>query len=312
QLVMSCPHEYYDSLLCPLLGPLFTYLQQRLSFRWQIINQRTSLCAQQENEAYEENHVFQEMVEEQLLQLVTREVIDLLSVTCVTRKCPKLSANKEDADGDKRMVLKDSSKGIHELSELGKCLLRSEDIYLNVLTICFNSLSWRDTVHCERTAGVLCWTLLKQVLGGNLLPEAVTWIYTSVLKGLQMHGQHEGCSAALTQLALLIYESLRPRYAELRFIMNQIPDIQVDALEQFDQKAIQSAVTKAGEKKKKEQFKQLIAGAVGKPLGQQFKKEVHIQKLPSLFKKPKPTKDVLENTDSAGLIALFSPDRDNC
>lgn len=55
----------------------------------------------------------------------------------------------------------------------------------------------------------------------------------------------------------------RPRYAELRFVMNQIPDIQVDALEQFDQKAIQSAVTKAGEKKKKEQFKQLIAGAVG-------------------------------------------------
>ncbi|XP_048061811.1 exportin-5-like isoform X1 [Megalobrama amblycephala] len=310
QLVMSCPHEYYDSLLCPLLGPLFTYLQQRLSFRWQIINQRTSLCAQEDNEAYEENHVFQEMVEEQLLQVVTREVIDLLSVTCITRKCPKLSANKEDADGDKRMVLKDSSKGIHELSELGKCLLHSEDIYLNLLTICFNSLSWRDTVNCERTAGVLCWTLLKKVLGGNLLPEAVTWIYTSVLKGLQMHGQHEGCSAALTQLAFLIYESLRPRYAELRFIMNQIPDIQVDALEQFDQKAIRSAVTKAGEKKKKEQFRRLIAGTVGKPLGQQFKKEVHIQKLPSLFKKP--TKDVLENTDAAGLIALFSPDRDNC
>ncbi|XP_048061809.1 exportin-5-like isoform X1 [Megalobrama amblycephala] len=318
QLVMSCPHEYYDSLLCPLLGPLFAYLQQRLSFRWQVINQRTSLCAQEEDEAYEENHVTQEMVEEQLLRLVTREVIDLLSVTCITRKCPELSANKEDADGDEEMVSMDSSQGIQmntptdELSELGKCLLRSEDIYMNLLTICFNSLSWKDTINCQRTAGVLCWTLLKQVLGGNLLPEAVTWIYTSVLKGLQMHGQHEGCSAALTQLAFLIYESLRPRYAELRFVMNQIPDIQIDALEQFDQKAIQPAVTKAGEKKKKEQFRRLIAGAVGKPLGQQFKKEVHIRNLPSLFKKPKPTKDVLENTDSAGLIALFSPDRDNC
>ncbi len=47
-----------------------------------------------------------------------------------------------------------------------------------------------------------------QVLGCKLLPDAVTWLYTSVLKGLQMHGQHEGCNAALTQLALLIYESL--------------------------------------------------------------------------------------------------------
>ncbi len=25
---MSCPHDYYDSLLNPLLGPLFTYLLQ--------------------------------------------------------------------------------------------------------------------------------------------------------------------------------------------------------------------------------------------------------------------------------------------
>uniref|UniRef100_A0A9J8BHA1 Importin N-terminal domain-containing protein n=1 Tax=Cyprinus carpio carpio TaxID=630221 RepID=A0A9J8BHA1_CYPCA len=190
--------------------------------------------------------------------------------------------------------------------------LRPLDIYMTLLAICFNSLSWEDTINCQRSASVLCWTLLKQVLGCNLLPEAVTWLYTSVLKGLQMHGQHEGCNAALTQLALLIYESLRPRYAELRFIMNQIPDIHVEALEQFDQKTIQSTVSKAGEKKKKEQFKRLIAGTVGKPLGQQFKKEVHIRNLPSLFKKPKPTKDMLENTDTACLITLFSSDCDSC
>lgn len=212
----------------------------------------------------------------------------------------------------------DSSQGIQmntpsdELSELGKCLLQNEDIYMTLLTICFNSLSWKDTINCQRCASMLCWTLLKQVLGCNLLPDAVTWLYTSVLKGLQMHGQHEGCNAALTQLALLIYESLRPRYTELRFIMNQIPDIHVEALEQFDQKTIQSTVSKAGEKKKKEQFKRLIAGTVGKPLGQQFKKEVHIRNLPSLFKKPKPTRDMLENTDTAGLITLFSSDHDNC
>uniref|UniRef100_A0A673H8S2 Exportin-5 n=1 Tax=Sinocyclocheilus rhinocerous TaxID=307959 RepID=A0A673H8S2_9TELE len=248
QLVMSCPHDYYDSLLNPLLGPLFTYLLQVTLTSYTI----SGSIAQEEDEAYEENHVTQEVVEEQLLRLVTREVMDLLS------KLP---------------------------------------LY---------------TINCQRCASVLCWTLLKQVLGCNLLPDAVTWLYTSVLKGLQMHGQHEGCNAALTQLALLIYESLRPRYNELRFIMNQIPDIHVEALEQFDQKTIQSTVSKAGEKKKREQFKRLIAGTVGKPLGQQFKKEVHIRNLPSLFKKPKPTRDILENTDTAGLITLFSSDHDNC
>lgn len=47
-----------------------------------------------------------------------------------------------------------------------------------------------------------------QVAGANLLPDAVTWLYTRVLSGLQMHGQHDGCNAALTQLALLIYDAL--------------------------------------------------------------------------------------------------------
>uniref|UniRef100_A0A672NMW9 Exportin 5 n=1 Tax=Sinocyclocheilus grahami TaxID=75366 RepID=A0A672NMW9_SINGR len=255
QLVMSCPHDYYDSLLNPLLGPLFTYLLQVILTSYTISGS---------------------------MWLTNQSMFLFLFFI------------------------------IKMFFTLFFFFFFFKDIYMTLLTICFNSLSWKDTINCQRCASVLCWTLLKQVLGCNLLPDAVTWLYTSVLKGLQMHGQHEGCNAALTQLALFIYESLRPRYNELRFIMNQIPDIHVEALEQFDQKTIQSTVSKAGEKKKREQFKRLIAGTVGKPLGQQFKKEVHIRNLPSLFKKPKPTRDILENTDTAGLITLFSSDHDNC
>lgn len=47
-----------------------------------------------------------------------------------------------------------------------------------------------------------------QVVGGNLLPEAVTWFFTSVLRGLQVHGQHEVCHTTLSLLAMLIYENL--------------------------------------------------------------------------------------------------------
>lgn len=50
--------------------------------------------------------------------------------------------------------------------------------------------------------------LLPQVLPGNLLPDAVSWFFTSVLKGLQVHGQHDGCMAALVHLAFQIYEAL--------------------------------------------------------------------------------------------------------
>ncbi|KAF3842061.1 hypothetical protein F7725_024012 [Dissostichus mawsoni] len=47
-LVLSCPQEYYNSLLCPLLGPLFAYMQQRLNVKWQLISQRTSVNGEDE------------------------------------------------------------------------------------------------------------------------------------------------------------------------------------------------------------------------------------------------------------------------
>lgn len=46
------------------------------------------------------------------------------------------------------------------------------------------------------------------MLSGTLLADAVTWLFTSVLKGLQTHGQHDGCMASLVHLAFQIYEAL--------------------------------------------------------------------------------------------------------
>ncbi|XP_031660542.1 exportin-5-like [Oncorhynchus kisutch] len=73
-----------------------------------------------------------------------------------------------------------------------------------------------------------------------------------------------------------------------------------------------SSAHKVGEKKMKDQFKKLITGTVGKALGQQFKKEVHIRNLPSLLKKPKLEKrDIVEPSETGSLAALFSPTQDN-
>uniref|UniRef100_A0A6Q2Z149 Exportin-5 n=1 Tax=Esox lucius TaxID=8010 RepID=A0A6Q2Z149_ESOLU len=309
QLVVSCPPEYYDSLLCPLLGPLFSYMQQRLNMRWQIINQR-STDSGEEDEACEENQVTQEMLEEQLVRLVTREVLDLLSKsTCFGRN----ELEEEMMSTESPALTAAPTQGTGELTELGKCLVKHEDIYMTLLTISFSSLSWKDTSNCHRTASMVCWTLLRQVVGENLLPDAVIWFYTSVLKGLQMHGQHEVCNSALTQLALFIYDNLRPRNVELRAVMTQIPGVSVEALDQYDQQLLDpNSLPRLGEKKRKDQFKKLLAGTVGKALGQQFKKEVHIRNLPSLFKKSKPEKrDILETCETGTLTALFSQTQDD-
>ncbi|XP_031696340.1 exportin-5 isoform X1 [Anarrhichthys ocellatus] len=311
QLVLSCPQEYYNTLICPLLGPLFAYMQQRLNVKWQLINQRSSVNGEEEEVVVcQESQVTQEMLEEQLVRLLSREVLDLLAVSCISKKLPEPAANKEEMDEEDMMdsvQAASPAQPTEELTELGKCLLKHENIYMTLLTLSFTSLSWKDTTNCHRTASMVCWTLLRQVIVGNLLPEAVTWFYTSVLRGLQVHGQHEVCNSTLSQLAMLIYENLRPRYIELRAVMTQIPNISVESLGQYDHRLIDPNAQKLGDKKRKDQFKRLIAGTVGKALCQQFRKEVHIRNLPSLFKKPKPDKDV-QSSEALGLEALFSPE----
>lgn len=318
QLVLSCPPEYYNTLMCPILGPLFAYLLQRLTQKWQVINQRSSLC-NSEDEPPEDNPMSQEMLDEQLVRLLTREVMDLLSVCCIVKRGSEAAGAKEGELEEEDMMATDASQApqpatntLDELTELGKCLLKNEDICTTFLTTAYSSLSWKDTITCQRMTTQVCWPLLKQVISGSLLADAVTWFYGAVLRGLQMHGQHEGCNTALIQLAFFIYETLRPRFPELRTVMEQVPQIQMDCLDQFDLKVLNPGQQKTADKKRKDIFKRLISGTVGKPLGQQFKKEVHIKNLPSLFKKNKsePTLETLDS-NSAGLAPLFSPNPDD-
>uniref|UniRef100_A0AAQ5X8P6 Importin N-terminal domain-containing protein n=1 Tax=Amphiprion ocellaris TaxID=80972 RepID=A0AAQ5X8P6_AMPOC len=283
QLVLSCPQEYYESLLCPLLGPLFAYMMQRLNVRWQVINQRTSI-----------NQVTQEMLEELLVRLLTREVLDLLS----KYRCLWLHNALNSDICDPHEITLGLPNSVVEIS-MGL-----------VVYILYMQFHLDSGTSLTTKAFVLAVKTISSVVGGNLLPEAVSWFYTSVLRGLQVHGQHEVCNSTLCQLAMLIYENLRPRYIELRTVMTQIPNISVDALDQYDKRLMDPKAQKLGEKKRKDQFKKLIAGTVGKALCQQFRKEVHIRNLPSLFKKPKPDKDLVQSSEALGLAALFSPEHD--
>ncbi|XP_045150698.1 exportin-5 [Echinops telfairi] len=312
-LVLCCPPEFCEALVSPILGPLFTYLHMRLSQKWQVINQRSLLCG--EDEAADENPESQEMLEEQLVRMLTREVMDLITVCCVSKKgADHTAVPAADGDDEEMMATEVTPSATAELTDLGKCLMKHEEVCTALLITAFNSLAWKDTLSCQRTTTQLCWPLLKQVLTGTLLADAVTWLFTSVLRGLQIHGQHDGCMASLVHLAFQIYEALRPRYLEIRAVMEQIPEMQKDSLDQFDCKLLNPSLQKVPDKRRKDQFKRLkdqfkhlIAGCIGKPLGEQFRKEVHIKNLPSLFKKTKPMleADVLEN--ESVLATIFEP-----
>ncbi|XP_034377060.1 exportin-5 [Arvicanthis niloticus] len=306
-LVLFCPPEHYETLLSPILGPLFTYLHMRLSQKWHVINQRSVLCG--EDEIAEDNPESQEMLEEQLVRMLTREVMDLIMACCVSKKtADHTAAPTADGDDEEMMATEVAPSSVVELTELGKCLMKHEDVCTALLITAFNSLTWKDTLSCQRATTQLCWPLLKQVMSGTLLADAVTWLFTSVLKGLQMHGQHDGCMASLVHLAFQIYEALRPRYLELRAVMEQVPEINKESLDQFDCKLLNPSLQKAADKRRKDHFKRLIAGCIGKPLGEQFRKEVHIKNLPWLFKKPKPMLETeVLDSEEGGLATIFEP-----
>ncbi|KAH0622594.1 hypothetical protein JD844_025015 [Phrynosoma platyrhinos] len=116
-------------------------------------------------------------------------------------------------------------------------------------------------------------------------------------------------SSELTELGKCLMKQERPRYAELKTVMEEVPEIQKESLEQFDSKLLNVTLKKMAEKRRKDHFKRLIAGCIAKPLGEQFRKEVHIRNLPSLFKNVQPSlqSDVLENSEDGALITLFEP-----
>lgn len=235
--------------------------------------------------------------------------MDLIMACCLSKKTADHSAAPAaNGDDEEMMATEATPSTVAELTDLGKCLMNHEDVCTALLITVFNSLTWKDTLSCQRATSQLCWPLLKQVMSGTLLADAVTWLFTSVLRGLQMHGQHDACMASLVHLAFQIYEALRPRYLELRAVMEQIPEIHKESLDQFDSKLLNPPHQKPADKRRKDHFKRLVAGCIGKPLGEQFRKEVHIKNLPSIFKKAKPVLETeVLDSEGGGLATIFEP-----
>ncbi|XP_072266143.1 exportin-5-like [Pyxicephalus adspersus] len=307
-LILSCPPEKYESLICPIMGPLLNFLHQRLSQRW---------LTSSGDDYKELNTESSEILEIELARLLTREMVDLLVVCCVAKKSPEQNANKVEADGlrggnlaepedEEMMSLEAPLPGTLELTELGKFLMSNEEVSSALLISAFSPLLWMDTPACQKAATQLCWPLLKQVISGFLPSEAALCLFTNILRGLQVHGQHEACNSSLVGLAFQVYEALRPRFPELRLVIEQVPEVPLDSLQQFDTKLLSSG-QKASEKKRKDHFRRLISGCIGKPLGEQFRKEVHIRNLPSLFqKKPRPAlEDSILGSCAEALPSLF-------
>ncbi|XP_041420130.1 exportin-5-like isoform X2 [Xenopus laevis] len=290
-LVYYCPPEKYQSLVCPILGPLLMCLYQRLSQKWLCINQRTSSS---DNNLTEEDSESQDDLADHMVRLLTRTAVQLIYVCCfVTHKTyhsdadatvmPSVEqAGTDEEDKEIATQMDKVYQPLIKLTSLGEFLVKNE-VSTALLIMSFSSLMWKDRDTCNKSANLLCWSLLNQMITISLSADAALCYFSSVLCGLQANGHFKSCLSPLLNLAFEVYRALRPKYPELHWLMEQVPEIQQNALTCFDEKIL-SPKQKTKKKNLRVQFRNLLTGCIANPLAERFHK-VHIQHLPAGFKK---------------------------
>ncbi|XP_069092357.1 exportin-5-like isoform X2 [Pleurodeles waltl] len=278
-LVLSCPPAQYQDLVCPILAPFLAAIHMRLTKEWSVIEQQKN-----KHDATSES---QDDIEEEQVRLLTQELIRFIDSCSVTSKATDGSDNtvKSDGSADKNLVkdVRPPNAPALVLTELGTCLMKEPDIRSALLITAFTSLMWKDSLTCYRSATHLCWPLLQHVISEPLVPDAVTYFFTMVMKGLREHTDHAVYIDALVQLGFQIYESLRPRYEQLKEVLNRIPEIKDYFLSSYDKKVLGTAISPQDYILRKYHFKRLIQSFIGKPLTE----EPGMGNIPPSAKKPK-------------------------
>ncbi|XP_022088684.1 exportin-5-like isoform X3 [Acanthaster planci] len=313
-LVLHCPADCHGDVLLPVLHYLGDFMLQRLTCAWDVVNKRIDMG--EDSETRESNQESQEIIDEMFLRLITRDYLDLLSSVF-----KKKNGGTDASEGYimEEMMESDSvtSEEVghkmtesEQLGELGKMILQDESLCKSMVVCVYSSLSWNDTQTCVKSLNI-CWPILQQIVEKPITLGAAKYLFTCLLLGLQVHGQHDTCLALLVQKTFQHYESLRPRFDVLQEVMLQIPGVTQEALQTFDRRFIFKEDHKklTSEKSRRDNFKKLIGGIIGRHIGQMFKREIIITDLRPVGKpvKHKNTSDEPERTD-IGLVALFAHD----
>ncbi|GLH08763.1 Exportin-1 [Gryllus bimaculatus] len=299
----SLGRDFYGlpGLAASLISTVFSNLE-RLSNKWQYITQ-----LYETGRIDDENTDTQEVLEDMLNRTLTREYLDVLKVALVggSTDSGSLGFDMDQDEAPRPNVLLQT-----EVSELGSLILRYENTCQSVVLCIFRALFWNDTLASLKATQLAAPVVRLLASDGSLNPDVAAHIMTSVLQGLQMHGQHEGNQGSLLSLGAQVYEILRPNFPNIVDVMLQIPNCSPHELQKLDEKIVANNQkgTKV-EKAKKEVFKRITSQLIGRSMGQLFRKEMKIADLPKMElphrPKPPPLDELLQEGET--LCPLFTP-----
>ncbi|XP_071502509.1 exportin-5-like [Diadema antillarum] len=326
-LVQFCPSQCWQSVLVPAMSGLNAHMVNRLKHQWAAVIQKRQSSSK--GDEREEELEAQEVLEEHLTRAVTREHMELIGLLCWKKTHASAGSGgvataieggggggggeggeddmemdgMDQAEGDPGAVQTPNKPDMDNISDMGKVMLQHERLCESLVMCVYSAMSWPDTGVCIKACR-LSWLVLQQLALRPLLPEAAAFLYTSILQGLQVHGEHDTCLAELVLRALQHYELLREKYPVLTEMMKNLPECSEQAMQQFHQRVLGNKAM--SEKKKKDAFKKLLVGVIGQHVSQKFKRNEVIKDLPAIYKprryKPSP---IDEEGEDAGLVMLF-------
>ncbi|XP_075214562.1 exportin-5-like protein Ranbp21 [Lycorma delicatula] len=294
--VLSCPVNYYDSVLLPVLAHFTPYMLTRLSTKWQHM---TELL--ESGNMDDDNTDTQEILDDMVNRQLTREYQDLMKVMLVG------GGSIDTTSRDSPAMEEDSVDTRHTtevISELGQRVLSCEPVLQAVTVYLFSAVSWNDS-NVSLKAATLMAPVMRTLLAENrITPAVAAHALTCVLQALQAHGQHDSNLGSLLMLGTQLYEMLRPKFAHIKEVMEHIPDINVMDLQKFDEKVLKESQKGCKvDKAKKEMFKKLTSSLIGQNMGQLFKRKAFIRDLPKFeTSKQHNVTSVLEDGDTASRL----------
>ncbi len=144
--IQNCPKELFKDSVLPILKSLLPYMHQHLVTKWHNYN------SEKIQDIEDQNPEAQEVVDDQLLRLVTRDFMDLLgAVTLKSRPrnggggAGNQPMGEEDGNQQESDASGSSSGKEPRMSELGAILLQDDDLLSTIIQTEFAGLSWDDS-----------------------------------------------------------------------------------------------------------------------------------------------------------------------
>jgi len=312
-VLKNCPPSRFADVASPILSTFSDVIMNRIRPLWEsYAKQEAERLAVVGNGSLdrdfddEEDRPEDEIVKEQLLRTLTRDYIEFLVTLCVNKNPPTAKTLQAEGKGSSDAVMSSQSCSCH-LTAFG-CSVLGNPVCEKVLVSGLVALSWHDTACCHKAAQLLG-PLLKQLIqehGSVFNEDVVKFVFEAVLRGLNRHGQHDGCEAQLSSLALLVIDGLHQRFdsAFADVFAAALPNVALEKTAQF-----LSNFNQTSDRQRKVTFKNLVSGIIKQHIGQQFREQQRMDVLGPLFVKRRPgKKKVNDEVSYKGIANLFEPD----